>query len=244
VKENQMKNKSILLIAGIVAVTFLFAQTSQAQRPEKGDQNNSQRAERGKRKGDAEKRRRRPSPEMLIERFDTDGDGSLAVTELPERMQKRFEKVDINGDGFVSADELTTAFESRQGNGERNGEGKGKAKGKGKGKEKDERGGLDKRERGDGEKGKRSMDPTKLLQRMDKDGDEKISLEEAPDRFKKNFSKMDANADGFVELAELKTAMETMRQKRGEKSQSKGKRNRGDGQKPIEPKLPPVDFEL
>jgi Ca2+-binding EF-hand superfamily protein len=244
VKENQMKNKSILLIAGIVAVTFLFAQTSQAQRPEKGDQNNTQRAERGKRKGDAEKRRRRPSPEMLIERFDTDGDGSLAVTELPERMQKRFEKVDADGDGFVSADELTTAFESRQGNGERNGEGKGKAKGKGKGKEKDERGGLDKRERGEGEKGKRSMDPTKLLQRMDKDGDEKISLEEAPDRFKKNFSKMDANADGFVELAELKTAMETMRQKRGEKSQSKGKRNRGDGQKPIEPKLPPVDFEL
>lgn len=231
-----MKNKSILLIAGIVAVTFLFVQTSQAQRAEKSDRNNTERAERGKRKSNAEKRHGRLSPEMLIERFDTDGDGSLAVAELPERLQKRFEKVDADADGFVSAEELTAAFESRQGKGERNGKGTGKKKG--------ERGDQDKSERGDGEKRKRSIDPSKLLQRMDKDGDEKVSLEEAPGRFKKNFSKMDANADGFVELAELKTALEMMRKNLVEKNKSKEKSNRGDGQKPVEPKLPPVDFEL
>lgn len=227
-----MKNKSILLAAGIVAVTFLFVQTSEAQRPGKGDRNNTERAERGERKGNSEKRRGRPSPEKLIERFDTDGDGSLAFAELPERMQKRFEKVDANQDGSISAGELTTAFENRQG--KDRGERRGKNKGAGEGSS----------ERGAREKGKRRIDPAQLIQRMDKDGDEKISLDEAPDRLKKNFSRMDANTDAFLDLAELTTAMEMMQQKRHKKGMSKGKRKGGGDLKPVEPKLPPIDFEL
>ena len=55
------------------------------------------------------------------------------------------------------------------------------------------------------------------LMAMDKDGDKKISLEEAPERLKENFANLDTNKDGFLDAAEiaaLKRQIQEM-QKRG-----------------------------
>ena len=46
---------------------------------------------------------------------------------------------------------------------------------------------------------------------MDKDGDGKISKDEAPEPMKNFFDRMDANGDGFLERSEL----EAMRNRRG-----------------------------
>lgn len=42
----------------------------------------------------------------MIERFDENGDGKLAVSELPEFMAERLKDADTDGDGFISVAEL------------------------------------------------------------------------------------------------------------------------------------------
>ena len=219
-----MKSKTLFLLTGILAVAFVFAQSTNAQPPSDVQQSGVNKAERGKQKGDRSgNRRERPTPEMLIERFDKDGDGKLAVSEMPERMQKRMKKSDTDADGFVSAEELKTTLEKRG------------SKGKG--------------DRGEGKQGRKVADPAKLIERLDKDGDGKISLEEAPEKMKKRLVRIDANEDGFVELSELKMAAEKKqskagnREKKGGKQGKKGKQGNRD-LKPVEPKAPPADFEL
>ncbi|MEX0978150.1 MAG: HlyD family efflux transporter periplasmic adaptor subunit [Pirellulales bacterium] len=72
-------------------------------------------------------------------------------------------------------------------------------------------------ERGEGrpKQGGRGFD----LMAADKDGDKKISLDEAPDRMKDAFGQMDTNGDGFIdakEAAELRRRMQQMRQGGGQ----------------------------
>ncbi len=235
-----MNLKPLFFSAGILALTCFFLQTANAQPPVKERQDKAGQAERGKReKGNRpndgpRNRRPKPSPEMLIERFDKDGDGKLAKDEVSDRMQSRFTKFDTDQDGFVTVAELTAAMEKGSGR-----------DGKGKGKKGDRE--------GDGEKkkhGRRNIDPATMIQKMDKDGDQKISLAEAPARMQQNFAKIDANGDGFVEESELKVAMETMKKMRGGNREGKGgkkgkQKRQGNGDlKPVKPKAPPVDFPL
>jgi Ca2+-binding EF-hand superfamily protein len=240
-KENAMKIKPLFLSVGMIAVAMFLVQTVHADPPGKDRQNGANRAQRGdrangernmNRDGQQQGRKRggrrgMPNPEMLIQRFDQDGDGQLATSELPEKMQGRIGKVDADQDGFITAAELTTAFENRGG----------------------QRGG----QRGEGEQGRRRMDPARMIEKMDKDGDGKISLTEAPERMQTNFANVDTNGDGFVESSELQVAMENMRQRGGNregkgkgKTGRKGKRGQGGdgGLNPVEPKRPPADFPL
>lgn len=67
-------------------------------------------------------------------------------------------------------------------------------------------------ERGEGraKQGGRGFD----LMALDKDGDKKISLDEAPDRMRDSFGQMDSNGDGFIdarEAAEIRRRMQQMR---------------------------------
>jgi len=54
------------------------------------------------------------------------------------------------------------------------------------------------------------LDPSRaslILATLDKDGDEKISKSEAPDQLKQNFTFVDRNGDGGIDLAELKAVL-------------------------------------
>ena len=52
------------------------------------------------------KHHRSMSPTAMVERFDANHDGKLAVAELPEKMQKHLGAADTNKDGFLSVDEI------------------------------------------------------------------------------------------------------------------------------------------
>lgn len=54
-----------------------------------------------------------PSPEKMIERFDTNKNGQLEAAELPERMQQHIGDIDTSGDGVVSKDELDAHFKAK-----------------------------------------------------------------------------------------------------------------------------------
>ncbi|MGK3984539.1 hypothetical protein WME99_15950 [Sorangium sp. So ce136] len=55
---------------------------------------------------DAHREQHRKDPARLIKRLDKNGDGKLAVSELPEKAQKRLAGADTNKDGALSAEEL------------------------------------------------------------------------------------------------------------------------------------------
>lgn len=64
--------------------------------------------------------------------------------------------------------------------------------------------------------GQKLPDPERLLARlrgMDANGDGKWSESELPPFLKKQFAKIDANGDGFVDAEEVKQALEVMRQR-------------------------------
>lgn len=82
--------------AGLAQQQGAKAPAAEAMRPE-------DRGPRGHRMGP-------PSPEKLLERFDTNKDGQLQAAELPERMQEHIGDIDKNGDAVVSKDELTAHF--------------------------------------------------------------------------------------------------------------------------------------
>lgn len=53
-------------------------------------------------------------PAEMARRMDRDGDGSLEVAELPERMQERLRAADTNSDGVLSAEEMTAHREAQR----------------------------------------------------------------------------------------------------------------------------------
>jgi Ca2+-binding EF-hand superfamily protein len=53
-------------------------------------------------------------PARFLQRFDKNGDGTVEVTELPERMQKWLGKADANGDGKLTVEELKAHAAARR----------------------------------------------------------------------------------------------------------------------------------
>ena len=226
-----------------VAVAILAiscADVSMAQGPGQGKQRRAEGQDRGQRLG------------KLLSRFDADKNGTLSAEEAPERMKQYFAVLDANSDGQVTAEELQS-LQGLRGRGQGDGAGRGKGQGRGQGKgarglggekggrglggEKGARGpGGEKGARGQG--GQRSIDPATLIARFDTDKDGQVSSQEAPERMKSRFAKLDANSDGFVTVAEFQAALD----KRGSKG-AKG-RNKGDSEgskKAQRPKRPPME---
>ncbi|MGL4465097.1 MAG: hypothetical protein ACRDD1_17725 [Planctomycetia bacterium] len=119
-------------------------------------------------------------PEMILRRFDTNGDGKLDEAEAPERMAEGFARVDADGDGFVDAVELKVVVQ-RMG-GRRAGGAPGAPE------------------------GVPSVDG--IMQRMDKNGDGRIARGEAEKALAENFEKIDVDSDEILTREELKSGLE------------------------------------
>lgn len=125
--------------------------------------------------------------------LDTNHDGRLSREEL-SKAAELFDRLDVNHDGVLDAKELTnlpattstkaattTATTTTAPAGEAAGKhGKHGKHGKGAG-----------------------ANLAKLFQKADKDGDGKLTMEEAPRAVKKHFAKIDTNGDGVVDKNEL-----------------------------------------
>lgn len=166
----------------------------------------------------------------LVTALDTDGDGKLSGGEI-EAAGKSLLKLDRNGDGKLGPDELfarpADGPPGRPGEG-RPGEGR-----PGEGRPGEGRPGAEAAER---------------LKAADTNGDGKLSKEEAPDRLKENFDRIDANSDGFIDETELRQAFQRLREAGGNRPEGRrpdGERRpdgggrierRPEGDRPAEPK--------
>jgi Ca2+-binding EF-hand superfamily protein len=257
----------LLSLVAIAAVSFWMTAELNAQRFASGDaagqqiqgeesnQQGSRRGRRGRRsKGSSDAQQKGPGQrgqrggaqmlDFIFKRFDTDQNGSLSKQEAPDRLQQRFDMLDANGDSSISRDEMQAAFENMQGKAG----GKG-MKGRGENRGDGNKGGKGKAGKGGGKKGSgkgkgkeglggRNIDSAQLMQRMDKNKDGLLSPEEAPERMKKNFDRIDADSNGTISADELKAMFEKM--KDGKKQIGRNKSADQNATQPVKPKRPPM----
>lgn len=185
----------------------------------------------GKVKPDDVPQERREGFRRMLEKVDADGDGAASAAEFrkgfemmaaaapgarpgspppggPNAMEQVFRTLDADGNGALSKEELSNAATALA-KLDRNGDG------------------LVQREeampRPGAQPGQGRPEPGQpgrpeggqligYLMRQDADGDKMISKEEAREKLKENFDKVDRNADGKVDETELKQMVERMQQ--------------------------------
>lgn len=198
---------------------------------------------------------------QMIQRLDANGDNQLTADEIPERMAQRMARLDLDENGTIDAEEIKQVVERmrarRNGKGEGKGQGKRrrardgeKPEGKAKGNKADTEEGQVKRKRkgkqGDGQGMTDAPSPEQfiagLTRRLDKNDDQVISKDEAPERMQKNWDRIDQNGNDQLDEDELKQ-LAAMMQRRGGKGKAKRNRKGRDeaGKKPgggVKPKKP------
>lgn len=145
----------------------------------------------------------------FLQVLDTNRDGRLSKEELAKASDK-FDELDRNHDGFLDAAELAGGPPPA---GDR---------GRERGREEPARDGDARRESGrvDGSRetregpgrpaGDANGRPGPIFQRLDRDGDGKISKDEAPEQLKERFGMLDTNGDGFLSLDEFRAGAALM----------------------------------
>lgn len=130
----------------------------------------------------------------VLRALDADGDGEISKAEI-EGAAKALAALDKNGDGKLTRDEILPNFPGAGFPGRPGAEGRPGQPGPGG--------------RGNPE------EIARRLKEADKNGDGKISKEEAPDQLKERFDRIDSNGDGQIDEAELKVMFERMREAGG-----------------------------
>ena len=147
---------------------------------------------------------------MIVQKIkaaDKNKDGKISKDEAPEKMKEHFDKIDKNSDGVADREEIGQmirhiAMKAHRGHG---GPGRGPAAKRGPGGP----------QRGPSARGGRpGGSPADRFKAADKNGDGKLSKEEAPERLKEHFDKIDTNADYQLEPSELREAFKKMMGKR------------------------------
>ncbi|WP_425618701.1 EF-hand domain-containing protein [Anatilimnocola sp. NA78] len=127
-------------------------------------------------------------PAELFNKLDANQDGVVAVDEVPEDKRPLFERLlrmgDANDDKKLSKDELVAALKKSQPMAEA-------APGEGR--------------PGAGRPGGAggAFSAKAIFERFDKNSDGKLSKDEAPERMRENFDRLDSDGDGNVTLAEF-----------------------------------------
>jgi len=129
-------------------------------------------------------------PPPFFQLLDTDGDGKLSRDELSKAAENLMKR-DRNEDGFLTPDELFAGLPGAGSPGARPGAGTpppgGAAGGPG------------------------ANMAAAMIRRMDKDGDGKLTKDEAPEMMRNRFDQIDGNKDGFIDEAEMNKVAEQMR---------------------------------
>ena len=247
--------KSLAFFA-VVCLSLALADTCFAQNAGKGKRGETRlkKQDQQSQSGEQTQRRRRRGQDQgrrggarNLDRFfgfvDKDQDGSISLDEAPQRMKQRFSDIDANSDSKISREELKQALATMRGGrgqGQRDGKGnKGEKGSKGK----QQKGAMDQQGANGQGMGRRRMgNAASLFASLDKDGDGKISKDEAPGRLKTNFDKMDTDQSGAASLEEFTDLLE---RRQAGASGAVG-RNRGDAgtnKKAQKPKRPPMETE-
>ena len=225
--------------------------------------------EKGKRR-DRQANQQRGNIMQLLKRLDTNGDKSLTTDEIPDRIAERMARLDLDGNGVIDESEIRKIAErlkgmrggdqgqgkrkrrsrpdagpGSEGNEKMKGKKKGKARGKGKGKGKADGNNENAR------KGKKrdAMGEKEFLagimRRFDKNNDQAISKDEAPERLQNNWDRIDQNGDDILDMEELKSLAKMAQRRDGnDKAKRKRKREGGSDGKPrggVKPKRPGSD---
>lgn len=158
----------------------------------------------------------------IIRLLDTDRDGRLTKDELA-RLGEKFDELDRNHDGQLDPSELIGAMEGRPGPREGAPRG-GNPPRDGEPRREGDR--LD-GQRPDGARPARDARPegsgrAPFFERLDRDGDGKISKDEAPEPVKDRFNTLDTNGDSFLSLDEFRAGVPSFGNRPG--SQPEGRR--------------------
>jgi Ca2+-binding EF-hand superfamily protein len=149
----------------------------------------------------------RPDPKRLFERLDANEDGKVTLDEVPEQRRDQFrglmERADQDGDEALSQEEFARATRGGRPRPDRATEGKRPEGGpEGRGKNRPEG-------RGQGRPEGRP-DPRQFFERLDADGDGRVTLDEVPEqarpRIEQLIQRVDKNDDGAITIEEF-TAM-------------------------------------
>jgi Ca2+-binding EF-hand superfamily protein len=138
----------------------------------------------------------RPGPGRFFARLDANGDGKIELDEIPEQGRERFEKLiaraDKDGDGALSLKEFAKAAPG----GEPAKPGKPNKPGK----------------PGKGKKPQAARDPSRLFERLDRNADGKVTVDEVPEERREMLERMiergDKDGDGAISLEEFKATVE------------------------------------
>jgi Ca2+-binding EF-hand superfamily protein len=174
-------------------------------------------------------------PARFVQRFDKNGNGTVEIAELPERMQKWLAKADTNQDGKITVDELKAHAQARREEmfkqADKNNDGALNADEVGRRWERlqvadaDHNGSVTRAELdqaraegklrgGKGHHGKGgeggnhacAKEPGKMFERFDKNHDGAITSDEVKERFWQHLVKADANGDLKITKEELEKA--------------------------------------
>ena len=160
----------------------------------------------------------------MIERYDVDKNGSVTLEEYLTAEENRFDSADADDDGFVTADELKAAGEKRSErrrqtrldriDGDKDGRvslAEAEAAAVKAARKRFERMDADKdgfisTAEMSGRRGRDHASPRRgdqMLRRLDRDNDRRISAAEAENARRVRFTRMDADNDGVLTVAEL-----------------------------------------
>lgn len=146
--------------------------------------------------------------DQIKERFakaDADGNGVVTHAEMMEQVRARFSEFDKNSDGFLELGELPKLMPIPEHRKERMEKRIAKMKEK-----------MAKRGKDIPEELETMPQPTRIrfVAKFDKDGDERVSLNEFARKATRHFKRGDLNGDGSVTMAEIEEAMKKQMKKR------------------------------